>query len=122
MAQFPTTAVLTLATGIVMGDFSEAHGLIEHYACGPVWTHQIPSLHDEIRGAARATLGDRFEPLDLTTEGWESYRDRMLDKIGPVMEVATPSKPFHRADAVLADAIEAMGGDASRVIQIEPSR
>jgi hypothetical protein len=113
---FPTTAVLTLATGTVMGEFSEAHGLIQHFARGPVWTHQIPLLHDEIEQCARQTLGAGYEPFEPTNEGWEAYRDRMVAKLGPAMEVAQPDKPFHRADAALADAIEAVGPERLIVV------
>ena len=116
MAIFPTHAVLSLATGTLMGEFSAMHALLEHYAGGPVWMHQIPQVTYEAKACARATLGAAFEPFDRDVEGWETYRNRMVAKLGETIEVAAPEKPFHRADAVLADAVEAMGGDASRVI------
>lgn len=117
MTAFSTTAVLTLATGTVMADMAAIHALITHYAGGPVWTHQIPLLFPELEAAARITLGDRYEPFDKGQESWKSYRDRMLVKIGDTIEVAA-RKPFHRADAALADAVKIMGGDRSKVIVV----
>jgi len=115
---FQTHAVLSLATGTLMGDFSEMHRLIEWFAGGPVWTHQIPRLANELESCAQGVLGDRFEPFDRDTEAWTAYRDRMLAKIGETMEIAQPAKPFHRADAVIADAVEAVGPE--RVVVVQP--
>lgn len=112
--EFPTTAVLTLATGVCMEDvFEHTPRLVNFYAGGPVWTHQIPLLFDELRECAVATLGEHYEPLADESQ-WRAYRDRILDKIGPVMEV-TAGKPFHRADAPLADLIEVAGGNMDRI-------
>src|SRR5688572_14052451 len=108
MATFQTTAVLGAATGCLMGEFSELHRLIEFYARGPVWTHQIPLVLDDVKACAQATLGDAYESFDREAEGWESYRDRMVAKVGAELDVEQPAKPFHRADAVVADAVEAM--------------
>lgn len=116
---FRTDVILTLATGIAMGKmtFSDVQELVGHLAGGPVWTHQLVTLHHESEAAILAFLGDRFEPFD-DAEGFQAYRDRMVAKLGETMDVPPADKPFHRADAVMADAVELMGGDASRVIGV----
>lgn len=40
---FPTHAVMTLYTGVCMGDFTVAHELMEWVVGHPVWTHEMPS-------------------------------------------------------------------------------
>jgi len=117
---FPTHLLLTLATGVTMEacNVRDIHQLVGHLAGGPVWTHQLPFLVDEAAHAATAALGEAFEPFDPAQEGYEGYRDRMIAKLGPALDVLPAAKPFHRADAVHADAVELMGGDASRVITV----
>lgn len=39
--EFPTTAALSLSTGIMCGPFSEMHQLAECLAGHPIWTHEF---------------------------------------------------------------------------------
>jgi hypothetical protein len=115
---FRTVVVLTVATGIGMAErmtFSDVHELIGWLAGGPVWTHQLPALREPSEQAAQAALGAAWEPFDPAREDCLAYAARMVGRLGETLEVAPAAKPFHRADAVIADAVEAMGGDASRV-------
>ncbi len=45
-AAFPLGAVLSLATGRLVSEFADMHGLIEHLCGGPVWTHELASVAD----------------------------------------------------------------------------
>lgn len=42
--RFSLGAVLTLTTGILAGDFAEAHDLTEHLTGLPVMTHELPHV------------------------------------------------------------------------------
>lgn len=117
---FPTLLVLTLATGTALlnTNSSALHELIEHLAGGPVFTHQIMLLRDESEAAAKAAVGDAFRPIPEGNGAWKIYAEEMVALLGETMDIAPAAKPFHRSDAVMADAIEMMGGDASKVAVI----
>ena len=42
-------AIVSAYTGKLIGDFSEMHGYIEEIMGHPIWTHQLPSLAEEIK-------------------------------------------------------------------------
>jgi len=45
--------VVSAFTGYHIGDFAETHKAVEEKLGRPVWTHEFPSLRDEIREAFR---------------------------------------------------------------------
>ena len=46
-------AIVTMFTGILIGDFSDAHAYAEEIMGRPIWTHQFPSLMAEIKEKAK---------------------------------------------------------------------
>lgn len=117
---FRTDLVLTVATGIGMADgltFSDVQELIGWLAGGPVWTHQLPLMMDEAQAAAIAALGEGWEPYD-GAERVQAYAARMVARKGATIQVAPADRPFHRGDAIMADAVELFGAD--RVVVVHP--
>ena len=56
-------AILTAFTGLLCGKFSDFAAYAERLLNRPIWTHQFPSLADEIKEAARADF------MTLVAEG-----------------------------------------------------
>ena len=71
-----------------------------------------------VSAAAITALGEHWEPYD-PTEDPRAYAGRMIAKIGETMEISPAAKPFHRQDAIMADAIEMVGGDPAKVIVLK---
>ncbi len=86
--KFPLHAILTMRTGVVMGDFGEASELIEWALGHPVWTHEMPRY----RIAVELKLAKQFPqlPSALPQVTSENYADvlRELEAIhGKELEV-----------------------------------
>ena len=47
-------AIITMYTGILIGDFGDAHAYAEEILDRPIWTHQFPDLFKEIKEKSRA--------------------------------------------------------------------
>lgn len=120
---FKTTVVLTVATGVTLGEdlrLSDITGLIQWLSGGKVYTHQMPLVREEAEKAAQVALGDAWEPLEEGAD-LRAYQRKMLDRLGETMEIAPAAKPFHREDAIEADAIErvcALTGSPPNIILI----
>lgn len=55
-------AVIGAYTGVLCGSFSIMHEYVERIVGRPVWTHEFPSLRDEIREKSKSDF------LSLCTE------------------------------------------------------
>ena len=55
-------AIVSAYTGILLGDFGEMHKYIEEIMGRPVWTHEMPSLWDEIKARSK----DDFLSIKIT--------------------------------------------------------
>jgi len=58
-------AVISAYTGYLLGDFSEMHGYAEKKLGRPIWTHQFPSIREELREAAKEDF------ISMNPEGCE---------------------------------------------------
>lgn len=114
--EFPTGVVLSLATGIGMAKMTmgDLHQLMGFLSGGALFNHQMEAVFEEASRAAQAALGEHWRPL-AEGEDPAAYAAGMIAVIGPVMALQPAEKPFHRDDAVIADAVELFGGDPSGV-------
>ena len=47
-------AAVSAYTGILIGSFADLHEYAEEIMGRPIWTHQFPSIADDLKAAARA--------------------------------------------------------------------
>jgi hypothetical protein len=101
---WPTSAVLSLTTGCLLGDFSEMHDLAEFLAGEPVYTHQLAheAFAQELREgiyAQEPSLRD-LDASKVTTANWKTYRDVWIRTFGetitlrPLGTLKTVGKSF----------------------------
>lgn len=66
---FPIEVVASVYTGRVLCDsFSEVHHMVEHLMNGPVWTHQIPFVHDACKAEIRRQFPKLVDAIDERLE------------------------------------------------------
>ena len=116
MAEFPTSGVLSVTTGILMGDIGDVYGIVSFPIGRPAFTHElghyaerakraILSVHpglptaatsqdwQDVKDLAEAHFGKTFE-LD------ESLRDCLIDGKGPLSTlVEMMDRPQEAPDA-----------------------
>lgn len=63
---FPTHAIATLATGVVLGEWKQAHLAAQWLLGHLIWTHQFPALREEIQKAVSSQFPDM--PTALSTD------------------------------------------------------
>jgi len=100
---FPMHAVLTMKTGICMGDFGAAHELMEWVLGHPVWTHEMPSYCKSIK----AKLAELFPhlPSEAKGENWKQVLANAIESHGSEIEVPQgnaerTSNPIETAEAI----------------------
>lgn len=89
MKEYPTAAVLSLTTGVLLCEFSAMHELAEYLTGGPVWTHQFAHapFNDEMREAIFAQhpgLSD-VDASDVGGANWKSFVERCEEYFGSTL-------------------------------------
>lgn len=89
--QFPTSAVLSLTTGVLLGEFSAMHKLAEYLTGGSVWTHQFAHgpFNDEMREAIFAqhpALRD-VDASSVGRENWRPFLQRCIKEHGATLAI-----------------------------------
>ena len=73
--KFPTAAIASLTTGVLLCKFEEMHEAAEYVAGGPVFTHQFPLIMGHIRDLIlKQHPGLPTELHGVTTENYMDYR------------------------------------------------
>jgi len=86
--EFPSLAVASLSTRRLLCDFGVMHGCAEWIMGHPIWTHQFPSLADDLRGAVLAQFPDMPTELEgCNKENWRQYADRIEQQFGKMLTV-----------------------------------
>jgi hypothetical protein len=75
--EFPTAAIVSLTTGILLCDFSEMHKAAEFMMGHPIWTHHFADkeLRRKMRDAVIAQHSDIPVALDGVTK--ENYKEHV---------------------------------------------
>lgn len=114
---FPMHAILTMRTGICMGDFGKAHELAEWVLGHPVWTHELASK--QAVKAIKDALGKQFPDLpdslpDVTKENYATVLAELVAKHGTSRQVAKGSE--ERTQSPIDTMVEMVG--AERVLAV----
>jgi hypothetical protein len=86
--EFPTAVIATLTTGIVLADWSQCREAAEFVMGHPIWTHQYPSIADDMRRtilAQHPTMPTDAPDIDKTN--WETLRDKIVADLGPTVTI-----------------------------------
>jgi len=78
-------ALASLTTGVLLVDFSTVHEAAEWVMSRPIWTHQFPSMFDEIKSAVLLRFPNM--PIEIPSSGWERCRDDIRDHYGLTVNV-----------------------------------
>lgn len=85
---FPSTAVATIATGVVLGKWEDAHALAEWILGHPVWTHHFPKLREQLAAAIKAQFPDMPIEMDgVDRENWRTYAADIEARFGKTLSV-----------------------------------
>lgn len=103
---FPMHAILTMKTGILMGDFGTAQELMEWVVGHPVWTHEIPSHFKTMQ----EKLSGLFPllPSDANKSNWKQILASAIADFGNELEV--PQGSEERSQSPL-ESLAAMVGE-----------
>lgn len=118
--EFPTEAVISAATGMLICPFDKVHEVCTYMAGEPVWTHQLPRVGREVE----ATLKQRHPELaqtfaeaeGITPDNWQEFRDRFIARHGATLTVAPMSEDQHQGIDPVSELAEMVPPD--RIIQI----
>ena len=116
---FSLGTLLSMSTGILLTDFPAVHEAIETLAGGPVWTHQLPAAMNALRPALISQYPwlDQITPPDLgDEEACAAFLAPLIEEHGD--RHALVAAPAGWGSDPFADAVAAMGGDASRVVHV----
>lgn len=69
---FSDAALLSLMSGVLVGDFGEMQEAVQVLAGGPVWTHQLPRVCREMRPAL-ARLWPDLAAIDVSGVSAETF-------------------------------------------------
>ena len=90
---FSSLAAASAHSGILLGEFSEMHELIEHVMGRPVWTHEMArsGLWEQIRGRLVAQL-PALDALDIKAgeELVEGNRAAVFAALGERVDLFSP--------------------------------
>jgi hypothetical protein len=87
---FPTAVIASIATGIVLCDFSDMHEAAEFLMGHPIWTHQFADK--QLVAEMQKTILEQCPGMPLSLEGVtaENYREhvrRLEAEFGPTIKI-----------------------------------
>jgi len=118
---FPTTAVLSTTTGILISDIGGVYDVLNYMTGESVFTHQIPRISREATPVIVAMHPQLQAAIDeassVTPENWAEWRDRWLDRYGPEIAVPKFDTDQHERIDPLSELAEKVSPD--KIIMIE---
>ena len=76
----------SLTTGTLLVEFSLVHEAAEWIMGRPIWTHQFPSMFDEIKSEVLSQFPDM--PKEIVHGSWEKCRDDVRNSYGTTIDVS----------------------------------
>lgn len=117
---FPTEAVISAATGMLICPIDQVYEVSAYMAGEPVWTHQLPRVSREIGASLRARRPDLLATFDeakeVTPDNYRDYLARFLDRHGPTISVSPMSEDQHESIDPVSEMAEMVPPD--RIITI----
>lgn len=112
---FPTEAVISAATGMLICPIDGVYEVCAYMAGEPVWTHQLPRVGREIEASLRARRPDLLATFDeakeVTPDNWQTYLSRFIERHGPTISVAPMSDDQHESIDPVSEAAEMIHPD-----------
>ena len=119
---FPTPAVLSAITGMLICDIGNVYEVLQWMTDGPVWTHQLPRIGREAEPvllAAHPSLAEAIaEAQQINPDNWETWRDRWIERYGPTLEVPKFTADQHEAIDPLSELAETF--HPSKIVVVGP--
>lgn len=122
---FPTAAVLSTVTGRLICEIGGVYEVLNWMTGESVFTHQIPRIgreaepviiaaHPQLREATR-------EAALVTSENWEEWRDRWIERYGAEIAVPKMTAAEHKAiDPITELHAMAPNADVAVVVVADP--
>lgn len=96
---FPTAAVLSTITGVLVCEIGEVYEICAWMSGEPVFTHQLPRVGREAQAVLTALRPDLqlavSEASAVTPENYESWRDIWIARYGAEIEVPRMNADQH---------------------------
>ena len=117
MTDFPTHGVLSVSTGVLMGDIGGVYEVISHMIGRPAMTHEL--AHYGKRAADALILCHPELPRDVDGRGWEANRDAFIAKHGETFTLDPALKDVLADDKDPVSVLREMGfkGDVIAIQQ-----
>ena len=113
--QFPTTHVLSIVTGRLMGDIGGVYEVLNWMTGESLFTHQLPRVSYEAKPVIIAAIPALQRAVDeadeVTTENWEKWRDAWLARYGATLAVPKLNVEQHERIDPLSEAAEMIHPD-----------
>lgn len=121
VASFPTTDVLSVVTGRLMGEIGGVYRVCSHMAGEDVYTHQLPRVGREAKPVLLAMHPSLQEACDeaaqVTPENYKEWLAVWLTRYGPELSVPRLSEDQHERIDPLSELAEKISPDRIVVVK-----
>lgn len=118
---FPTADVLSTITGRLISDIGGVYEVLNWMTSESVFTHQLPRISGEATPVVVALHPELQAAVDeadqFTTTNWQEWRDRWLDRYGPIISVPKFNIAQHERIDPLSEAAQTFPPDHIVVVR-----
>ena len=113
--ELPTTAVLSVVTGRLMGDIGGVYEVLNWMTGESLFTHQLPRVSREATPVILAAIPALQKAVDeaeqVNTENWQEWRDAWVTRYGATLAVPKLGADQHERIDALSELAEAVHPD-----------
>lgn len=119
--RYPTAAILTILTDILLTDFETVGRTAGAILGRPLWTHEIPAAFAELEPWIKANCPQlaNIDTTGLTADRWSYWLSEQVARLGESVIVPTVTYSALAEKDPITTAVEAFGPE--KVIGIEVS-